>query len=168
MPKRTLILNKTQIDSKINRIAYQILEDNIEEKELVIAGIVSRGYILANRIIDQLTKIASFKIILVKIDLDKDSTSLKASTDIPLSELENKVIIIVDDVLSSGRTLGYGLGVFLNMPAKKIRTAVLIDRGHTNYPIAIDFVGYSLATVMQEHVSVIIGSNEEEDAVYLI
>lgn len=168
MANRTLVLNKSQIANKINRIAYQILEDNLEEKELVIAGIVSRGYVLAKRIIEQLAKISTFKITLVKIDLDKDSSSLIASTDVPIQELHHKVIILVDDVMSSGRTLGYGLGVFLNMPAKKIRTAVLVDRGHTNYPIGIDFAGYSLATVMQEHVSVILDSEEEEDAVYLV
>lgn len=165
--KKMLVLSRKQIQQKINRIAYQILEDNLEEQEIVLAGIVPRGYTLARRLKTVLETIASFKISLVEIRLDKDSSSLKASSNIPVEQCSNKVIIVVDDVLNSGRTLAYGLGVFLNIPVKKIRTVILVDRSHKIFPIATDYSGLSLSTVLKEHVSVVIDEQGAEDAVYL-
>lgn len=168
MPQnQVLILDQKQIQQKINRIAYQILEDNIEEKELVIAGIWDRGYKLAVRLEQTLQEISEFKITLLRIDLEKQSSKLVAKTDLPESDWKNKVIILVDDVLNSGKTLAYGLGVFLNTPHKKIRTVVLVDRSHKIFPIATDFVGLELATVLKEHVDVIMDVEGEEDRVYL-
>jgi pyrimidine operon attenuation protein/uracil phosphoribosyltransferase len=168
MPQnQVLILDQKQIQQKINRIAYQILEDNIEEKELVIAGIWDRGYKLAVRLEQTLQEISEFKITLLRIDLEKQSSKLIAKTDLPESNWKNKVIILVDDVLNSGKTLAYGLGVFLNTPHKKIRTVVLVDRSHKIFPIATDFVGLELATVLKEHVDVIMDVEGEEDRVYL-
>ena len=167
MPKKVIILNSEQIQQRIIRIAYQILEDSIEEQELVFAGIADRGYTFAERIINEFKKISNQKISLIKISLDKESTSLKASTDKDVSEAKNKVVILVDDVLNSGRTLAYGLSVFLNVPLKKMRVAVLIDRSHHDYPVYSDFAGLKLSTVLKEHVSVIFSDNPEEDAAYL-
>ena len=168
MPQnQVLILDQKQIQQKINRIAYQILEDNIDEKELVIAGIWDRGYKLAVRLQQTLNEIAEFQITLLRIDLEKQSRRLVPKTDLPESNWKNKVIILVDDVLNSGKTLAYGLGVFLNTPHKKIRTVVLVDRSHKIFPIATDFVGLELATVLKEHVDVIMDVEGEEDRVYL-
>lgn len=166
--KKVLILNHIQIQQKINRIAHQILEDNFDEKEIIIAGVVERGYRFALRIEKVLSKIGSIKITMAKIELNKDSSKLESTLDIPLADCENKVIILVDDVLNSGRTLAYGLGVFLNIPLKKLRSVVLIDRSHKNFPVATDFVGLELSTVLKEHVEVVLDENNEEDAVYLI
>jgi pyrimidine operon attenuation protein/uracil phosphoribosyltransferase len=150
MPEnQVLILDKQQIDQKINRIAYQILEDNLDEKEIVLAGIWDRGYKLALRLQTVLQKIATFKVILLRIDLEKQQTRLVAKTDLQESEWKNKVIILVDDVLNSGKTLAYGLGVFLNTPHKKIRTVVLVNRSHKIFPIATDFVGLELSTILK-------------------
>lgn len=165
--KKILILDKKQIRQKTDRIAFQILEDNFEEKELIIAGIVPRGYLLAKRLQKVISKISEHKITLVKIDLHKKSSSLKLTTDVDIETCKNKSIILVDDVLDSGRTLAYGLGVFLNIPTKKIRTVVLIDRSHKIFPIAVDFVGHSIATTLKEHVSVTFEEDDNEDAVYL-
>ncbi len=162
-----LILDKKQIQQKINRIAYQILEDNLNEKEIVLAGIWDRGYKLALRLKKVLTKISDLKVTMLKIELDRVSTKLIASTDLDESHWKNKVIILVDDVLNSGKTLAYGLGVFLNTPHKKIRTVVLVDRSHKIFPIATDFVGLQLATVLKEHVDVVMDVEGEEDKVYL-
>ena len=162
-----LILDKKQIDQKINRIAYQILEDNLDEKEIVLAGIWDRGYKLAIRLKNVLQEISSFKIMLLRVDLEKENTKLVATTDFEESEWKNKVVILVDDVLNSGKTLAYGLGVFLNTPHKKIRTVVLVDRSHKIFPIATDFVGLELSTILKEHVGVVLGVEEEEDRVYL-
>lgn len=164
---QVLILDKEQIQQKINRIAYQILEDNFGEKSLVLAGIWERGYKLALRLQQVLLEISDFKITLLRVDLEKESRKLVAKTDLPESQWKNEVIILVDDVLNSGKTLAYGLGVFLNTPHKKIRTVVLIDRSHKIFPIATDFVGLALSTVLKEHVDVIMDVAGEEDRVYL-
>jgi pyrimidine operon attenuation protein/uracil phosphoribosyltransferase len=162
-----LILDKTQIQQKINRIAYQILEDNLSEKDIVLAGIWDRGYKLAFRIKNVLQEISSLNVIMLRIDLEKTSSKLMATTDLEESKWRNKVIILVDDVLNSGKTLAYGLGVFLNTPHKKIRTVVLVDRSHKIFPIATDFVGLKMATVLKEHVDVVMDVEGEEDRVYL-
>ena len=164
---QVLILDKKQIDQKINRIAYQILEDNLDEKEIVLAGIWDRGYKLAIRLKKVLQEITTIKVILLRIDLEKEKSKLIAKTDLNETEWKNKVIILVDDVLNSGKTLAYGLGVFLNTPHKKIRTAVLVDRSHKIFPIATDFVGLEVSTILKEHVGVVIDVEGEEDRVYL-
>ena len=163
--KSIQILDKAQIKQKIDRIAYQILEDCFDEKEIIIAGIASRGYVFAGRLAKVIGQISKIKCTLVEITLDKDSNNLVASTDIAIDKCKNKTIILVDDVLNSGRTLLYGLAVFLNIPTKKIRTAVLIDRSHKLFPIATDYAGYTISTVSQEHISVVFDKNKE--AVYL-
>jgi pyrimidine operon attenuation protein/uracil phosphoribosyltransferase len=162
-----LILDKEQIQQKINRIAYQILEDNLDEQEIVLAGIWDRGYKLALRLERVLSKISELKITMLRIDLDRMNSKLVADTDLDESQWKNKVIILVDDVLNSGKTLAYGLGVFLNTPHKKIRTVVLVDRSHKIFPIATDFVGLQLATILKEHVDVVMDVEGEEDRVYL-
>jgi pyrimidine operon attenuation protein/uracil phosphoribosyltransferase len=163
--KSIQILDQAQIKQKIDRIAYQILEDCFDEKEIIIAGIASRGYVFAQKLEKVLSKISKTKCTLVEITLDKDSNNLVASTNIPVSKCKNKTIILVDDVLNSGRTLLYGLSVFLNIPTKKIRTAVLVDRSHKLFPISTDYAGYTISTVSQEHISVVFDKNKE--AVYL-
>ena len=165
--KKVLILNQKQIQQKIERIAYQILEDNLEEKELVLAGILNRGFTVAQRLKKVLEKISSINVTLMSIELDKDSHHLQASANVPLTKVENQAVILVDDVLNSGRTLVYGLGYFLNIPLKKIRTVVLVDRSHRRFPVAPDYTGLQLATVLKEHVLVVLDSPGEEDAVYL-
>lgn len=168
MPEnQVILLNQQQIVQKINRIAYQILEDNLDEKEIVLAGIWDRGYKFAVRLEKVLAKIADFKVTILRIDIEKQNSKLIAKTDLSENEWKNKVIILVDDVLNSGKTLAYGLGVFLNTPHKKIRTAVLVDRSHKIFPIATDFVGLQLATILKEHVDVVLDIEGEEDRVYL-
>lgn len=163
--KKILILDKKQIRQKITRMSYQIWEDNLEESELIIAGIIDSGYTLAKRLQKELQRVSGIKVTLMKISLDKDSSHLKADTDLPVENCTNKVVILVDDVLNSGRTLAYGLGVFLNTPLKKLRTAVLVNRSHRKFPISADFTGLDLATIIKEHVDVILDG--DEDAVYL-
>ncbi|WP_374949050.1 phosphoribosyltransferase family protein [Mucilaginibacter sp.] len=165
--KKILILNSTQIQQKVDRIAYQILEDNFDETEILIAGILPRGNFVAERLKAVLDKIAPFTSKLLTIQLEKESTSLSASIDFDIEECSNKVIVLVDDVLNSGKTLAYGFGVFLDVPLKKLRTVVLIDRNHKNFPVTTDYAGIALSTVIKEHVDVVINVPGEEDAVYL-
>jgi pyrimidine operon attenuation protein/uracil phosphoribosyltransferase len=165
--KKILILNQQQIQQKIDRIAYQILEDNFDEQEILIAGILPRGNHVAERLKTVLDKIAPFTSRLLTIELDKQSSQLRAKTNFDVQECSDKVIVLVDDVLNSGKTLAYGFGIFLDVPLKKLRTVVLIDRNHKNFPVTTDYAGIALSTVIKEHVDVVIGEAGEEDAVYL-
>jgi pyrimidine operon attenuation protein/uracil phosphoribosyltransferase len=162
-----LILNKQQIQQKIDRIAYQILEDNFDETEIVIAGMLPRGGFLAARLKKVLDEIAPFKSTLLTIDLDRFSSSLHATVDFDIQICNEKVVILVDDVLNSGKSLAYGFGVFLDVPLKKLRTVVLVDRNHKNFPVSTDYSGIALSTIIKEHIDVVLSENGEEDAVYL-
>jgi pyrimidine operon attenuation protein/uracil phosphoribosyltransferase len=167
MDKKLLILNKQQIQQKIDRIAYQILEDNFDETDILIAGMQPRGPYLAARIKKVLDEIAPFKSKLLTIDLDRNSTSLNAKIDFDINDCRDKVVILVDDVLNSGKALAYGFGVFLNAPLKKLRTVVLVDRNHKSFPITTDYSGIALSTIIKEHIDVVLSETGEEDAVYL-
>jgi len=167
MPDKILVLNHQQIQQKIDRIAYQILEDNFEEEEIVMAGILSQGSVIARRIMAVLNNIAPFRITMINIQLNKDSSTLQYSTDTNIESCSNKVVILVDDVLNSGKTLDYGFGVFLNVPLKKLRTVVLVDRNHKSFPVSTDFSGIALSTVLKQHVYVLLSETGNEDAVYL-
>ncbi len=164
---KTLILNSKQIQQKINRIAYQIYENNHDEKEIIIAGISGNGYLLAKRISDVLLTISPIKTKLIEITIDKENPLAK---DIKISltakELKNKVIVLADDVLNSGKTLIFGAKPFLSSPVKRLTTVVLVDRGHNRYPIKADFVGLSLSTTLLEHITVELNKKGSE-TVYL-
>ena len=152
---KTIILNKLQIAQRINRIAYQVYEDNVDEQEIIVAGIAKSGFIMAGKIADVLKKISPLKIHLIEIIVEKHSeTQNEPKLSLSKDQLNGKVVILVDDVLDSGKTLMYALRPFLNASVKKIRTAVLVDRNHKRYPLTPDFIGLSLATTMQEHVAV--------------
>jgi pyrimidine operon attenuation protein/uracil phosphoribosyltransferase len=162
------ILDKTQIDQKLNRLAYEIYENNFSEKELLIVGIDGNGYKVANHICEKLKKISPIKITLGKIKLNKD----KPWEDEPVINFEeksfvNKSIIVVDDVLNSGKTLMYAVKLFLNKPVKKINTVILVDRSHTRFPVKADFVGLRLSTTLQEHIEADF-SKKGKESVYLI
>lgn len=164
---QTLVLNSKQIEQRINRIAWELYENNHDEKEVILAGIASNGYMLAKRLAKILEKISSIKTTVVEIKVNKtDPLKENVETGLKESDLKNKVVVLVDDVLNSGKTLIYGAKEFLKAPVKKLTTVVLVDRNHTRYPIKADFVGISLSTTMQEHITVELGKKESE-AVYL-
>lgn len=166
MANKTLLLTKKQIEQRINRIAYQIYEDNFEEKEIFIIGIVKSGYVLAERIEKSLNKICNIKTHLIELKLDKHNPiSVPIEISFDTSLMKGKVVILIDDVLNSGKTLIYALRKLLNEDLKKIRTVLLVDRDHKRYPIMADFVGMTLSTTLQEHITVEFSGRE--DAVYL-
>ena len=165
--KKLLILTQQQIQQKIDRIAYQVLEDNYDEQEIVIAGILPRGNHIAARLKKILDEIAPFKSHLISIEVDKQSSSLQAHLDFNINDCADKAVILVDDVLNTGKTLAYGFGVFIDVRLKKLRTAVLVDRNHKNFPITTDYAGIALSTVLKERVDVHLAENGQEDGVYL-
>ncbi|MDX2188257.1 MAG: phosphoribosyltransferase family protein [Bacteroidota bacterium] len=159
--EKQIILSNEQCIQKIRRIAFEIYENNVSENKLVFAGIFDKGYILSQLIAAEYEKIAKNKPSIVKITLDKFSpTQSEIALDHPLDLLQNKSIVIVDDVLNSGRTLAYSIKPFLTIPVKKIEVAVLVDRGHKSFPIAADYVGYSLSTTLKEHIDVVFEQND--------
>lgn len=160
-----IILTQTEIDHKIKRIAFQIYETYVDEKEIVIAGIAQTGFILAQKIARALGTISPLKVHLCEVVINKQQPHLPVSTSMAASAYENKGLVLVDDVLNSGTTLVYGVKHFLEVPLGKFKTAVLIDRNHKKYPVKVDFKGISLSTSMQEHVQVVFA--ETGDYAYL-
>lgn len=151
----TLILNSSQIEKKLNRLAYQIYEQNFDEKSILICGIQPKGYLLAEKIYTILKEISPFSLELAAIEMDKQNPgrqNIKLQPEI--SDLQNKAVILCDDVLYTGRTLAYATLPFLEAGAKKLQCLVLIDRNHLNFPIHPTFTGLTLATTLQEHVNV--------------
>lgn len=163
--ERSLILDSVQVKQKIRRMAYEIYEHNFNEKTIVVAGIDGQGYVLARLLIKEIESISPIKTILVKVTLDKLAPQQSDVTlDSNLKDLQKKCIILVDDVLNTGRTFAYGLKPFLNIEVKKIETAVLVNRSHTLFPVYPEYTGYELATTIRDHVEVTLG---KETAVYV-
>lgn len=156
---QNIILNHLEIDHKIKRIAYQIYETFVEEDEVILAGIASNGYVFAEKISQVLKEISDLKITLCEVKIDKQNPFNGITTSISKETYTNKNIVLVDDVLHSGTTLIYGVKHFLEMPVKKIKTAVLVDRNHKKFPVKADFKGISLSTSSKEHVHVVFEGN---------
>lgn len=152
--KNNIILNHDEINHKIRRIAFQIYESNVNEKEVVLAGIESNGYIFAKKLKSVLQKISDIEVILCKVTIDKKNPWWDIKTSLSPEDYKNKSLVLVDDVLNSGTTLIYGVKHFLNVPLKKFKTAVLVNRNHKKYPVKADFKGISLSTSLHEHVKV--------------
>ena len=158
--RKSLVLNKEQVQQKVDRLAWQIYEQNYKEKEIIITGIEKRGVLVAQKIADKLMNISSIKVKLATVRLDKDNPYEKEiEVDITEDEFKDKVLILVDDVLNSGKTLIYGTKYFLSVPIKRLSTVVLVDRNHNHFPIKADFVGLSLSTTLKEHISVELEKN---------
>lgn len=161
------ILNHLEIEQKINRLAHELLENCFEEEEIFIAGISGNGSVLAEKLKLILTKNTPQSIQVVKITVNKDEPwSEPISLSVPEEALKNGFIILVDDVLNSGKTMQYALVKLLERPTKAIKTLALVDRSHRRYPIKADFVGLSLSTTLKERVEVDLSSNNSH--AYLI
>ncbi|MFY8188488.1 MAG: phosphoribosyltransferase family protein [Flavobacterium sp.] len=152
---KEIILNHQQIEHKITRIAYQIYETFVDEDEIILAGIASNGYKLAEEIQRRFVEISDIKIHLCEVNIDKINPLGKITTSLDPDEYEGKSIILVDDVLHSGTTLIYGVKHFLEVNIKKLKTVVLVDRNHKKFPVKADFKGISLSTTAKEHVQVV-------------
>jgi len=154
------VLDAVQVNQKITRIAYEIFENNFKEKTIIIAGIDGQGFLLARQVAAELSKIAPIKIRIVKVSLDKLSPQQSDVTlDAENKEIRKKCVVLVDDVLNTGRTLAYGMKPFLTIEVKKIEVAVLVNRSNTLFPITPTYTGYELATTLTDHVEVVLGKN---------
>ena len=162
---QTVVLNATQVSQKIDRLAFEIHENTYNEKEIIIAGIVGNGFKLAELLAQRLANFSDIKVNLVSVNVNKrDPLAVDASVALEKADAEDKVVILVDDVLNSGKTLIYGIRHFLQVRLKALRTVALIDRDHKRFPVKADYVGLVLSTTLQEHIRVEL---EDEMAVYL-
>lgn len=163
--EKTLVLTDEQVRNKISRMAYEIYENNFEEKGLILAGIDGQGYTLAQLLQTELQSISTLACQVVKITINKDSPDTsEVELDVPVKELAKKNIILVDDVLNTGRILTYGMKPFLSMVVKKIEVAVLVNRSHSLFPVLPKYTGYELSTTLSDHIEVVL---KKKFAVYL-
>ena len=158
--EHSVILNNTEIQHKLRRIAFQIYENNVAYNEIVIAGIAKNGYVLAKKLKVLLEEISSIKVIICEVKINKKNPLSGVETSVLEDIYKNKSLVLVDDVLNSGTTLMYAVKHFLNVPLKQFNTAVLVNRNHKKYPVKADFKGISLSTSLQEHITVEVAGNK--------
>jgi pyrimidine operon attenuation protein/uracil phosphoribosyltransferase len=162
---QNIILTHQEIVHKTKRISYQIFETFANEEEVVIAGIANSGFKFAQKIATELERISDLRVILCEVQINKQNPQEPITTSLTKEMYSNKGLVLVDDVLNSGTTLIYGVKHFLDVPLRKFKTAVLIDRNHKKYPVKADFKGLSLSTSLQEHIQVVF--EEETSYAYL-
>ena len=153
MPKnKTIILDKERINQKLQRMAYEIWENNSNEKGITLIGIKGSGTTVAQSLANRLKEISPLKIDLLEVKLNKRKPLvgvIELDTD-----LTDKSVVLIDDVANSGKTLLYALSPILKFEPKRVMIAVLVDRRHKSFPITPDIVGYSVSTTLKEHIDV--------------
>ncbi len=162
MDKKLQILNAEQVQMKLNRIAYEIVENNLEYKEITLAGIRENGVVLANILKGHIEKISSIRVNVIVININK-KTPVECNIEGNFNP-EDKKIILVDDVADSGKTMMYALRPFLHTICKGVQVAVLVDRKHKQFPITPDYIGMQLSTTVQENIRVECKNNKIEGA----
>lgn len=165
MKTKTLVLDHERVQRKLRRIAHQLHEEHFEEERIVLIGVAPRGYLIAERLAKVLRDISTLEVQLLKVALDKDAP-LQSPVELSAEpeSLKDRVVILVDDVLMSGRTLMYAAAFLVQAAPARLSTVVLVDRLHRTFPIRADIVGLTLSTTLQEHISVELG---KQDMVYL-
>ena len=155
---RNYILDEGTVARKLQRIAYEIIENNLDEQQIILAGIQETGSTIARNIQQMLQNINNkIAIELIDISLDK-RTPGEITLSTPM-DCTNKVIVVIDDVANSGKTRLYAIKPFLAYLPKKIQTLALVERFHKAYPVKTDYVGLSVATTLQEHIFVEVKDN---------
>ena len=155
------ILSKQDIDKKINRLAHQLLENCFNEERLFLGGISGNGIILANRIADIIRQHSDLEVVVFEIFINKSEPwSEKTRLTAEKEALKNGYIVLVDDVLNSGKTMQYALMEILQFPTKAIKTLTLVDRTHRRFPIKANFVGLSLSTTLKDRVEVVLDGDK--------
>ena len=149
---RTYILDKEGVKRKLRRMALEVAEQNSAEEELLIAGIVGTGEMVARAIAEELKRIFPVNVTVVTVQLDKKNP-LEVSVE-PGIDVQDKVIIITDDVANTGKTMFYALKPFMQAYPKKLQTLVLVERSHKLFPVQTDYTGLTIATTLQEHIAV--------------
>ena len=157
------VLDFEKISRICGRLAYQILENNINEDEILLVGIKEKGYEIAKIIEQKLKDISSSKVHLKSITIDKKNPNQISEVDINF-DLMPKSVYLVDDVLNTGKTLMFAVNSLLKYDFDLIKTLVLIDRNHKRFPVKVDFKGISLSTNLDDTVK-LISENKNLEAV---
>jgi len=176
MEYKTEVMNEDSLNRSLKRISHEILEKNQGCKGLVLVGIKRRGIPLANRIKDYIYAIENVHVPVEELDISFYRDDLTKLNDQPNVEainfktnLNEKTVVLVDDVIYTGRTVRAAMDAILNNSRPNfIQLAVVIDRGHRELPIRADFVGKNVPTSKEEHISVCVNEIDETDGVYLI
>jgi len=159
--KKIEILNDLQVKQIMKRLAYQVYENHFHQKELVVAGIAGNGSKIAGMLVSELALICNIHIYKLEIALNKQSPDVN---EVKISDdginLNNIPILVVDDVLNSGKTMLYALTPFVRAKARSIDILTLIDRSHKRFPVHANYIGISLSTMLQEHIEVTINKNK--------
>ena len=156
---KNIILDYQDVENKIKRISLEILEDNIDQKKLILFGVSKNGKIIAKKIIASIKKHSEIDLELIGVEIDFNSLDhLKFEKDF---NINNKSVIIVSDVSQSAKTLQLIISGLMSLDPVKIKTAVMINRDHSLFPVKIDFSGLNLSTSVNEHVDVKVNKNEE-------
>ncbi len=172
-PSGRTVLDETDIARALTRISHEILERNKGADDLVLLGIPSRGVPLAHRVAERIASVEGLEVPVGSLDVTmyRDDLRLKPArtllpTEIPGSGIDGRTVVLVDDVLFSGRTIRAALDALteIGRPAA-VRLAVLVDRGHRELPIRADFVGKNLPTSLVERVRVTVAETDGTDAV---
>ena len=149
------ILNDKQINQKIQRIAIEIIEHNLNEKEIILAGINNNGMHFAQLLMNEILDNSEIEIIITRIILNPAKpVSEEVLLEMPIEDCADKVMIIVDDVANTGRTIFYAFKPLLDALLKKVEVAVLMDRTHKSFPIKVDYCGQALATTLHHNIEV--------------
>ncbi|MCD2425463.1 phosphoribosyltransferase [Niabella pedocola] len=146
------LLNTETVEKKLQRLALELIENNLDVPELILVGIEEHGVVLAKNIQQLIQKNSKIATELLTLQLNKkkpEAVTLSREMD-----FTDKVIVLIDDVTNSGKTLLYALKPFLNAHPARIQTLVLVERTHTLFPITPDYKGISLATTLQDHIYV--------------
>ncbi len=162
------ILNDKQIKQKLTRLAYEIIEQNTDQKDVYLAGINTNGSSMAKLLMKEIEAIKSKKpqFHLIQISLNPAKPHIdQVSINTELSTLTNKSVIVVDDVANTGRTLFFAFAPFMSIILQKLQAAVLIDRKHKSYPISVAYVGLSLATTIKDNISVQLDEKSKYSAI---
>lgn len=162
--KQVLILDKERISYKLRRMAYEIWERNSDEQSITLIGIEQGGRILASNLARILSEISPLKLDMISVSINKKNP-LNHALDVE-ANLTGRSVVLVDDVINSGKTILYSLHTILSYDLKKVMVAVLVDRKHKSFPISSDIVGHTVATTLQEHIEVET-DGDEIVAVYL-
>ena len=150
--EKKYILSEQTANMKLRRMAFEIVENNREEKRIFLAGILENGMVIARHIKVLLEQNSSFDVQLLNIKLDKNEP-LKCEI-IEKDEIKGEVVIVIDDVINSGKTVLYALIPLLLQSPRKIQTLTLVERSYKTFPLHADYVGVSLATTFQDHIQV--------------
>jgi pyrimidine operon attenuation protein/uracil phosphoribosyltransferase len=154
---RIPILDAARIERKLLRMAWQIWEHNSQYKSITLVGIADNGIHIAQKLAEHLKAVSTLNVTTLSLELDKKNPR---ESEVKLSgPINDKSIVLVDDVANSGRTLLYALKPLMEVQPEKILISVLVDRKHKSFPVAPDIIGQKVATTLQEHIMVTIEGN---------